>query len=57
MFLEFLSFLLGKLTFFTGAIINSESFPKPLSKEEEEKCLRLLKEGDNEAKEKLIKKF
>ena len=30
------------------------SFPKPLSKEEEAECLRLMAEGDEEAKNKLI---
>ena len=30
------------------------SFPKPLSKKEEEECLRRLKQGDKNARDKLI---
>lgn len=33
---------------------NTGSFPKPLSSEEEEKCLALMAEGDMEARNKLI---
>lgn len=54
MFVEFLSFLVGKIVFFCASI-GGDSFPKPLSKEEERKCLIAFKNGDNEAKEKLIK--
>lgn len=53
MLFEFLSFIIGKLTFFTGSII-TESFPKPLSKEEESECLKKAKAGDLVAREKLI---
>ncbi len=55
MFLEGLFFLLGKIIFFTGAVFNGSSYPKPLSKEEEKECLELMAKGDKEAREKLIK--
>ena len=54
MFLDFLYFIVGKLVFFCG-LIAGDSFPKPLSKEEERVCLIAYKNGDMEAKEKLIK--
>ncbi len=54
MFLESLMFILGKIIFFTGAVTSGSSFPKPLSLEEESECLRLIKLGDQKAKEKLI---
>lgn len=54
MLLDFLSFLLSKITFFAGSIVGGNSFPKPLSHEEEKRYLMLMKEGDNSAKEKLI---
>ena len=47
-------FLLGKLTFFAGSILGVSSFPKPLSPEEEAECLEMVKNGDKEAKDKLI---
>jgi RNA polymerase sporulation-specific sigma factor len=54
MFLDFILYLLGKITFFTGAIVGLGSYPKPLSKEEEKECLIKMKKGDNDAREKLI---
>lgn len=55
MILESILFLLGKLTFFAGSVVkNDKSFPKPLTKEEESDCLKRMKEGDKEAKDKLI---
>ena len=33
---------------------NSQTFPPPLSAEEEEKCFLLMKNGDEEARQKLI---
>lgn len=51
---EFLSFIIGKLIFFTGVVINGTSFPKPLKKEEEAEYLARMKNGDEKAKEKLI---
>lgn len=55
MFLEFLWVILGKISFFTGAIGGKNSFPKPLSKVEEEKYLALMAKGDKSAKEILVK--
>ncbi len=55
MFLEFIWLILGRIVFFTGAIGTKSSFPKPLSKEEEERCLELVEKGDKEAKEKLVR--
>lgn len=55
MFWDFLWALLGKITFFTGAIGGKNSFPKPLEKEEEERCLALARKGDKEAKDKLVR--
>ncbi len=52
--IEFLMFLLGKLTFFTGTVINGSSFPRPMSREEEEEALKKMALGDEEAKNKLI---
>lgn len=55
MFLDFIWTLLGKIVFFTGSIGMKNSFPKPLSKEEEEKYLSLVAQGDKEAKDILVK--
>ncbi len=55
MFLEWLWTVLGKIVFFTGTIGTKNAFPKPLSKEEEEKYLALVAQGDKEAKEILIR--
>ncbi len=55
MFLDTLLYFIGKLVFFTGSVINGTSYPKPLSKEEEERCIILMESGDTEAREKLIK--
>ena len=54
MFWDFIYYIFGKITFFAGSIINGESFPKPLSKDEEAIAIRKMKEGDVEAREKLI---
>ena len=54
MFLEFLLFILGKITFFAGSVIGNSSFPKPLSPEEEADCLQRMFEGDKSAKDKLV---
>lgn len=54
MFLESILFILSKITFFAGSIISGSSFPKPLSAEQEKECLRKMKQGDSDAKEKLI---
>ncbi len=55
MFLDFIWALLGKIVFFTGAIGTKNSFPKPLTKEEEERYLTLSAQGDKEAREILIR--
>ena len=55
MFLDFLWAIIGKIVFFTGAIGGKNSFPKPLSKEDEEKYLALAAKGSKEAKDVLIK--
>ena len=55
MFLEFLWSLLGKIAFFTGTIGTKNSFPKPLSKEEEEHYLSLAAKGDKQAKDMLVR--
>ena len=52
MFLEFLNMLVNN-TFFMGSYSN-EVFPEPLSNEEEEECIRKMKEGDETARGKLI---
>lgn len=54
MFFQLIKLILGKIFFFTGSIANSSSFPKPLSKEEESRCIKEMKEGSIEAREKLI---
>ncbi len=55
MFFEFLRIIVGKLLFFTSAVGGKGSFPKPLPPEEEARCLKLAAEGDNAAKDKLIR--
>lgn len=54
MFLDFLSYLAGKIIFFTGTVFNGSSYPKPLSLEEEKEAIKRMKTGDKEAKDKLI---
>lgn len=54
MFINAILYLLGKLTFFAGSIVKGNSFAKPLSQEEESACLEKMKNGDKEAKDKLI---
>lgn len=55
MFLDFIWSLIGRLVFFTGSIGSKSSFPKPLSKEEEDYYLSLVAKGDKEAKDTLVK--
>ncbi len=52
MFLNLLSMLLSN-TFFMGSYSN-EVFPEPLSSEEEINCIKKMKSGDKEARNKLI---
>lgn len=47
-------YVLGKITFFAGSVISGNSFPKPLSQNEEDECLERMKMGDREARDKLI---
>lgn len=54
MFWDFLAFILGKITFFTGSILGGGSFPKPLTPEDELDCLIKMKKGDKSARDKLI---
>ena len=51
---EFLRFIIN-VPFLILHVITPNSFPKPLSKKEEEKYLKLLKNGSKYAKNKLIK--
>ncbi|MDE6412131.1 MAG: RNA polymerase sporulation sigma factor SigK [Clostridia bacterium] len=53
--LEFFYAVLTRLFFFTGSFADGSSYPKPLSAEEEEKYLKLAKEGDKHAKDMLVK--
>lgn len=55
MFLEFIWTVLGRIVFFTGMLGAKNSFPKPLSKEDEEKYLALSAQGDKKARDILIK--
>ena len=45
---------LSNMLFFALHITTIGSFPRPLSREEELDCLKRMKEGDPEAKSKLI---
>lgn len=51
-----LSRFLKSFLFYTGYISSNSSFPKPLSREEEEKYLKLYAEGDEEARNILIER-
>ncbi len=53
--LEMLCSLLCRLFFFTGAVRDESSYPRPLSKEEEERCLALARSGDRAARDKLVR--
>ncbi len=46
--------IFSNIIFFSLHVNNNISFPKPLSTKEEEQCLKLIKEGNEEAKAKLI---
>lgn len=52
--LEMLYAVLGRLFFFTGAV-DGGSYPKPLSEKDEEKYLKLAREGNKHAKDMLVK--
>lgn len=55
MFFDLLSLLFSKIFFFTGMVQDKGTFPKPLSPEDEKKYLALVRQGDSEAKEILIR--
>ena len=55
MFFDLLSLLFDKIFFFTGMVQDKGTFPKPLSPEDEKKYLALVRQGDDEAKEILIR--
>lgn len=55
MFFDLLSLLFNKIFFFTGMVQDKGTFPKPLSPEEEKKYLALVRQGDSEAREILIR--
>ncbi|MDE6667034.1 MAG: RNA polymerase sporulation sigma factor SigK [Clostridia bacterium] len=55
MFFDLLSLLFDKIFFFTGMVQDKGTFPKPLSAEDEKKYLALVRQGDSEAKEILIR--
>ncbi|MBR6420644.1 MAG: RNA polymerase sporulation sigma factor SigK [Oscillospiraceae bacterium] len=52
--LSFLSGIFGQMTFFLLHVDHTAAFPQPLSRAEEDECLRRLAEGDEEARQKLI---
>ncbi len=54
MVFETLSQFLSKLMFFHGYVNEYNGFPKPLSKEDEEKYVDLMMKGDKKARETLI---
>ena len=54
MVFETLGAFMSKLMFFHGIVNEYNGFPKPLSKEDEEKYLIALQNGDMKAREKLI---
>jgi RNA polymerase sporulation-specific sigma factor len=54
MILESFVTFISKIMFFTGYVNNATCFPKPLTQEEEKECIKLFKEGDERAKERLI---
>lgn len=52
MFLEVLHYLFS--VFFLSGVVTSGNFPEPLGEEEEKECLERMKNGDKEARNKLI---
>ena len=54
MVFETLSQFMSKLMFFHGYVNEFNGFPKPLSREEEDKCIDEMLLGNKEAREKLI---
>lgn len=54
MFMLLIQTVLNNLIFFALHFDRTSSFPKPLSKKEEQECLKLMEQGDEKAREKLI---
>ena len=52
--LGFISTLFARMTWFLLHVDQNAAFPPPISKEEEEACLRRLENGDEEARQELI---
>lgn len=52
--LEIVQLLLDNLLFFALHFENGSVFPKPLSAKEEEECFRKMKEGDKNARNRLV---
>lgn len=50
----FIETLLNSVVFLISYVSNTDSFPPPLSEQEEAECVRLMKRGDTEARNKLI---
>ena len=51
---ELLFYILGKITFFAGSVLGNNSFPKPLTRDEETELVAKMLAGDKSAREKLI---
>ncbi|MBR2372339.1 MAG: RNA polymerase subunit sigma-70, partial [Clostridia bacterium] len=47
--------LASKIFCFTSYVSNKESYPQPLTPQQEEECLKKYSQGDNESRELLIK--
>lgn len=54
--IETIKFIKKPFLMYTGYVSNTGSFPKPLSREEEKKYLKLYAEGDEEARNILIER-
>ncbi|MBD5114425.1 MAG: RNA polymerase sporulation sigma factor SigK [Ruminococcaceae bacterium] len=54
MFTLIIQTVLKNLMFFALHLDRTNNFPKPLSKKEEQECIRLIAQGDEKAREKLI---
>ena len=52
--LSFLFWLLKDALFFFGVVAGKSSFPRPLSREEEQRAIAAMREGDAIARQKLI---
>lgn len=54
MFMLIIQTVLNNLIFFALHFDRTSSFPKPLSKKEEQECIKLMEQGDEKARDKLI---